>query len=151
MSRSGYHEDDSDNWSFIMWRGRVASSIRGKRGQALLRELEAALVALPEKKLCQSDFANPTTGQVCALGAVALKRRLDKGQDRATAIREIAAEFPEGEEAELVCEEFDIAEPLAKEITYVNDEYLTYEDATPEKRYEEVLAWVRSKIKPAVA
>ena len=48
MSRSGYSDDIDDNWAHIMWRGRVASSIRGKRGQAMLRELLAALDAMPE-------------------------------------------------------------------------------------------------------
>lgn len=46
MSRSGY-SDDIDNWDLIKWRGQVASAIRGKRGQLFLRELLAALDALP--------------------------------------------------------------------------------------------------------
>jgi hypothetical protein len=37
MSRSGY-SDDLENWSLIRWRGAVASAIRGRRGQAFLRE-----------------------------------------------------------------------------------------------------------------
>lgn len=44
MSRSGYN-DDCDGWALIRWRGAVNSAINGKRGQAFLRELVAALDA----------------------------------------------------------------------------------------------------------
>jgi hypothetical protein len=145
MSRSGYH-DDLDHWALIRWRGAVASAIRGKRGQAILKELEAALVALPEKKLCKNDFADPESETVCALGAVALKRKIEQGKDRTSAFKEIAQEFPEGCEAEEVAGDFDIADALAKEITYINDEWGPW-GCTPEQRYEEVLKWVREQIK----
>jgi hypothetical protein len=46
MSRSGYSDDHSE-WDLIRWRGAVASAIRGKRGQAFLRELLVALDAMP--------------------------------------------------------------------------------------------------------
>lgn len=39
MSRSGY-SDDCEN--VAMWRGQVASAIRGKRGQTMLRDLVLA-------------------------------------------------------------------------------------------------------------
>lgn len=45
MSRSGYNDYSIDNWDLIRWRGQVASAIKGKRGQAFLRELIEALVA----------------------------------------------------------------------------------------------------------
>lgn len=48
MSRSGYSNDGEN---IAMWRGQVASAIRGKRGQAFLRELVEALDAMPEKRL----------------------------------------------------------------------------------------------------
>lgn len=44
MSRHGYSDDCHDDiLSFGQWRGQVASAIRGKRGQAFLKELIAAL------------------------------------------------------------------------------------------------------------
>ncbi len=149
MSRSGY-SDDLDQWALIRWRGAVASAIRGKRGQAILKELEAALLALPEKKLCKNDFAHPESETVCALGAVVLKRKINQGKDVVSAIQEIAKEFPEGCEAEEVAGEFDIAEALAKEITYINDEWGPW-GCTPEQRYESVLEWVRENIAKAKA
>jgi hypothetical protein len=145
MSRSGYSED-LDPWALIRWRGAVASAIRGKRGQTLLKEMEAALLALPEKKLTRNEFANVEEGSVCALGAVALKRKLEKGVDRQQALKELATQFPEGCEAEQASAEFDISDALAKEITWINDEQI-WRRTPPEERYKEVLAWVREQIK----
>lgn len=51
MSRSGYTDDDDDPLATGRWRAQVRSAIRGKRGQAFLRELIAALDAMPEKAL----------------------------------------------------------------------------------------------------
>ena len=51
MSRSGYIDDLDDPLELGRWRGRVASAVRGKRGQRLLRDLLDALDAMPEKRL----------------------------------------------------------------------------------------------------
>lgn len=142
MSRSGYC-DDFEEPGLTLYRRAVENAIKGKRGQALLKELEAALIALPDKALTTNEMANPADDSVCALGAVALKRGLGKGKDRLTVLKEIAEKFPEGSEASELCDEFNIAEALAKEITYVNDEMAS---GGPEKRYEYVLKWVRDQI-----
>lgn len=55
MSRSDYSED-LDMWDLIRWRGQVASAIRGKRGQKLLRDLAAALDAMPVKALIADEL-----------------------------------------------------------------------------------------------
>lgn len=142
MSRSGY-VDDYEEPALTLYRRAVENAIKGKRGQALLRELESALVALPDKALTCEDMARPEDDSVCALGAVALKRGIDKGKDRLTVLKEIAEKFPEGCEAPELCDEFNIAEALAKEITYVNDEMAP---GGPKARYEYVLNWVRRQI-----
>ena len=55
MSRSGYVDaddcDEGEQWRHIRWRGAIKSAIRGKRGQAFLREMLDALDALPQKRL----------------------------------------------------------------------------------------------------
>lgn len=108
MSRSGY-SDDLDNWSMIKWRGAVQSAIKGKRGQQLLREIAAALDAMPVKELIAHDFE--ADGSYCTLGVVGCARGLDmSGLD------------PEDYHA--VAETFGIARALAQEIVYENDEYL---------------------------
>jgi len=141
MSRSGY-SDDCEN--LALWRRAVENAIKGKRGQAILKEMEAALLSLPQKRLTAYEVANPGTGDVCAIGAVALKRRLDKGMDRLKALEEIDKVYPEGCEADEFMEEFDVAGALLREITYINDESQRHD--SPEKRYEKMLEWVRENI-----
>jgi len=76
MSRHGYVDfDGEDVLAEGRWRGAMLSAIRGKRGQAFLRELIEALDALPAKELAAHSFTRG--GEVCALGSVALKRGLD--------------------------------------------------------------------------
>ena len=59
----------------IKWSGAVASAIRGRRGQAFLREMLEALDAIPVRELILRDIE--TLEGVCAIGAVARQRRLD--------------------------------------------------------------------------
>lgn len=66
MSRSGYSYD-CNGWELIRWRGAVASAIRGKRGQEFLRQLLAALDALPNKRLIRDELVTKD-GEVCAIG-----------------------------------------------------------------------------------
>jgi hypothetical protein len=58
MGRAGYSED-CDGWALIRWRGAVTSAIRGKRGQAFLREMLDALDALPVKRIASGGERNP--------------------------------------------------------------------------------------------
>jgi hypothetical protein len=79
MSRSGY-QDYTDQWEVIRWRGAVRSAIRGKRGQAFLREMLAALDALPDKRLIRNELE--VNGEYCALGAVGPAAGHSHGQHR---------------------------------------------------------------------
>ena len=106
MSRSGY-SDDLDNLTLGRWRGRVASSIRGKRGQAMLKDLLDALDAMPEKRLIAEELVRD--GDFCTLGVLGAKRGIP------------VAEL-DPYDSETVAAQFDIAEPLAQEIVYLNDE-----------------------------
>ncbi len=129
MSRSGYI-DDGQNWDWIRWRGQVASSIRGKRGQTMLRELLAALEAMPTRRLIAEALERD--GEVCALGALGRARGINM-------------EGIDADDRERVAAVFDVAEPLAAEIAYLNDEY--WDTATPEERWEKMHAWVSRKIR----
>lgn len=132
MSRSGY-SDDCDGWGLIMWRGAVNSAIKGKRGQAFLREMLEALDALPQKRLISGELKDGE-GSVCALGSVGLRRGLDMDPIDIT-------------DREQVAESFGIAEAMAAEIMFVNDDEFSYWNVTPEKRYERVRAWVVEHLK----
>lgn len=131
MSRAGY-SDDLDPLELGRWRGRVASAIRGKRGQAFLRELLADLDAMPEKRLVASEFDNGC--DVCALGSVGRAR----GIDMSKFINE------DGGCDGGVGEVFGIANPLACEIMFWNDEGGPWDSAeeTPEQRWTRMRKWV---------
>ena len=128
MSRSGY-SDDLEILSLGRWRGQVASAIRGKRGQALLRETLAALDVMPVKELITNELE--FAGQFCTLGVVGAARGIDmQGLDP--------------EEYNWVAEKFDIAHQLVQEIVYLNDE--CGQDETSAQRWVRMRQWVASEI-----
>lgn len=129
MSRSGY-TDDGEN--VAMWRGQVASAIRGKRGQAFFIEMVEALDALPEKKLIAYDLHQPS-GAVCAIGSVGLRRGVD-----------MAPLDPE--DSQQIAKAFGIAHQLVAEIEYMNDEAVWYKE-TPEARWARMRAWALSHVR----
>jgi hypothetical protein len=129
MSRSGYIDDMDDQWALIRWRGAVASAIRGKRGPAFLRELLAAMDAMPEKKLIAHELVNE--GGYCALGVLGAARNMD--------MSDIDPEDPE-----TVAARFDVAPAMAREIVYVNDEHF-YRDS-PEDRFVKMRAWIAKEL-----
>lgn len=129
MSRADY-SDDCETWSLIRWRGAVNSAINGRRGQAFLKDMLAAFDALPERKLIPNDLERD--GAVCAIGAVGRQRGVD-----------MSAINPE--DAETIAGTFGIAEALAREIEFLNDEG-HYSTETPEARFERMRRWVASSI-----
>lgn len=74
MSRSGYSEDGDCDFPEL-YRGRVARAIKGKRGQAFLRELAAAMDAMPEKRLIAGELVEG--GECCTMGVICKARGLD--------------------------------------------------------------------------
>ncbi len=110
MSRSGYTDDLDDQWSLIRWRGAVNSALRGKRGQAFLRELLTALDAMPEKRLA-SDSLVTADGEFCTLGVVGKARGVN-------------LDALDAEDWEQVAKAFGLAEAMVREIVYENDEYV---------------------------
>ena len=108
MSRSGYH-DDCDGWELIRWRGAVKAALRGARGQRLLRDLVAALDAMPDKRLAYEKLIRDD-GCRCAFGVLAAHRGVD------------AAKL-DPEDTEILAQTFDVAEALAREVVCVNDEH----------------------------
>jgi hypothetical protein len=129
MSRSGY-SDDIDQWDLIRWRGAVKAATRGKRGQRLLRDLAEALDAMPVKALIAHELENEH-GEVCALGAVGKARGIDMSR-------------LDAEEPSEVAHAFDIAQALAQEVAYMNDE--AWHGLTPEKRWLRVRSWVAENL-----
>lgn len=133
MSRAGY-SDDCDQWSLIRWRGQVASAIRGARGQAFLRELIAALDAMPEKALVADVLEE--AGNVCAIGSVGLVRGIDMAK--------LDPEDPDG-----IAAAFGIAPQMVREIEYMNDEATWGEE--PAERWQRMRVWAIGNLKAASA
>jgi hypothetical protein len=137
MSRSGYDDCwDCDDWQAALAMRRVASAMRGRRGQRLFRDLVAALDAMPAKRLITDDLIREdSTGfeNVCALGAVGKQRGID--------MKPLDPENPHQ-----VAAAFDISPTLAREVVYENDEG-AWGRETPEQRWARVRAWAASKIK----
>lgn len=136
MSRSGYVEGcDLGNWSYICHRGAVTKSMRGKRGQAFLKELLKYMDEMRDKKLvdCSDTFSFEIDGDFCALGLVANKRDLD-----------VSSLNPEN--AHLVAEKFGISETMCREIMYMNDEHPWKHNEKDFERWLRVREWVQSEI-----
>lgn len=142
MDRAGY-SNDIDQWQMIKWRGQVASATRGKRGQKILTDLLAALDEMPDKALAIGELQTEG-GDVCALGALGRARGID-----------MAAIDPD--ELDQVALAFDIAEQLAREIVYMNDEYYDrwwdqtnrrMVNLTPGERWTKMREWVAKQIRP---
>lgn len=112
MSRSGYTDECEDPLAYGGYRQAVHNALRGKRGQALLRDLAAALDAMTDKRLYPGSFATPE-GEFCALGALAHHRGIlvdDLGDDYDC-------------DPERVAQRFGIAKAMAAEIMDMNDSY----------------------------
>jgi len=131
MSRSGY-SDDCENLG--LYRASVDRAIRGKRGQAFLREMAAALDAMPVKELIADDIVRDDK-RVCALGSVALARRMSVAGFDVT-------------DAAYVGQEFGIARALAAEIAYENDEGGGWgrKTETPAERWTRMREWVAEQL-----
>lgn len=168
MSRHGYVDDGDfdDNLALGRWKGAVSRSIRGKRGQAFLRELLNALDAMPVKELVSGELE--ADGCYCALGVVGAARGKDLSRI-------------DTEDWEQLAREFGVSESLAREIMWNNDEgivdelrveveicgpvrphypdwgqrtktYWLPDPSAPARRWRNVRRWVASQIKaPAEA
>ncbi len=131
MNRAAYSDDcGEDQWALIRWRGAVASAIKGKRGQAFLREMLEALDAMPEKRLIREELAKD--GAVCAIGSVGAKRGVD-----------MSALDP-GDHYRL-SEVFGIPNALVREIEYTNDD--CWYGETPERRFDRMRKWVVDQLR----
>jgi len=160
--RIGYSEDEDYPGQFELWQANCRRSLQGKAGQAALRELEAALLALPEKRLIAHKMID-ADGEVCAIGALAKHKGRDllaepnlyeDGEFEGDGeMEEIGMELgmPRLVAWKVVCRN-DIEidghyETLPGPARWYGDRPQAYVPVTPEERYEQMLAWVRAQIK----
>lgn len=131
MSRSGY-TDDCEHVE--LWRANVRRSLGGRRGQAFLCDMATALDAMPVKRLVTGDIVNED-GECCAIGSVALARKMDVATIDESDPDEVAAAF-------------GVARAMVQEIAYENDERELggYQPETPEQRWTRMRKWVDEKL-----
>lgn len=150
--RIRFSEDEDFNNAAILWEANQERSLKSKKGQAALRRLEAALLALPEPKLI-ADAIEDVDGLVCGLGALAKHERL---KDIPELPQRPADDAPSEEwdewfsdDQETVIEDamlslaaaLNVPKLVAIAIIHENDD--SYGTQTPEARYAKVLAFTR--------
>ena len=129
-----------------LWENALTRAISGKRGQQVLRDLEQALLELPEQELIDGRLSDGAG--VCAVGAYILSKRVAAGEEREDVLRDLvvqAGEFDgwEAEDATITkARRAGMQLTLAVTIAGLNDELYK---ATPAQRYEWVLGWVRKR------
>jgi len=163
MSRIEEGDCDDGTESFLRgcaFEGNKHRAIHGRKGQKILRELEEALLAMPEKRLINGKFATTTIvvgpsslpivdSDVCALGCLAVHREMKTGKTRAQAVMAVQSEVTSDEDDggwEAITQAagyLDLVTPLAYAIVERNDEY---GGSTPEETYQRFLRWVQKKI-----
>lgn len=138
--RINYSEDEDYPGQFYLYQANCTRSVKGQAGQKALRELEAALLALPSKRLIAEELDD---GQdVCAIGALVRHKKITPTSD---------SEW----EMENVGVECGMPHLVAWKVVELNDvEFLdrwrdgAREFYTPEERYDAMLKWVRQQIAP---
>lgn len=154
--RINYTDEEDRPGQFALWDANCRRSIKGKDGQRELRELEAALLALPEKRLIHGALTD-NDGGVCAIACYAKHKGLD------------LSKFDPEDESDEVGIAAGMPRLVAWQVVALNDITLDtvwevahgpiqlgrgvykggiplVREMTPEERYEKVLAWVRARL-----
>lgn len=149
MSR---RDSDDNPMPVGLWWSAYNRARTSNRGQQVLRDLEQALLAIPDKRLAYEHISHE--GAVCAIGAYVTWQEQQAGQDRSAAIKELEDCCYEEHESLRATAEIGeaagIAWTLAWEIASAND-YAFGRGFTPEERWERMLAWVRAQMIPTTA
>jgi hypothetical protein len=173
LMRINYCEEEERPGQFALWDANCRRSIQGRAGQAALRRLEAALVAMPDKRLVSGKLVTHD-GDVCAIGALArAEGKLPEPEmldpdgceyddcDDTAEFAETRLNFPHLVAWKVVAENdlindviWEMANgPLQRhEAVYRGPDGHGYgvpfiRPMTPEERYERVLQWVREQLK----
>ena len=168
MGRYDWMEPCGEDWlAYGRWLGRVKTVLNGKPGREALQELERVLLAMPHKRLIEGTLCD-TGGKfgfdedrgrecgVCAVGAWVYRRWVDGGMSPRAAWKKLKTvgreedwraywtddSYDEYERTtKAAVAELGITETLAMLVSYENDE--GFWRRTPERRYEDVLGWIR--------
>jgi hypothetical protein len=166
--RISYSDEEETPGQFGLWQANCRRSLKGRKGQAALRRLEAALLAMPEKAL-RSGKLVANDGSVCAIGALA------RAEGKLPEPEPIYGDFEDDDvddTAEWATDHLDMPNLVAWKVVEQNDiqcdtkwvrlegpvrtawehdhkwPHGLYEivPVPPEERYERVLAWVQAQL-----
>lgn len=145
MTRISYSEDEERPGQFALWQANCRRSLQGKAGQTSLRELEHALLALPDKRLIKGVLQTED-GDVCAIGALAKYKGVAQTKaDPDYEMEEVGVELGMPRlVAWKVVELNDIQ--IGGHFDYTKGPRGQWVPATPEERYKKVLAWVQKQL-----
>ena len=181
MSRINYSEDEEDYpGQYALWQANCRRSIRGAEGQRVMREMEVALLALPSKRLIQNAVSLSGEVCAVGAYVAAQKAKAGGSIHDAIAALESECgdeETQRYDETDALGIEYGMPRLVAWKLVALNDIeidsyiYVTAEGpnqepyhpayysagvrqrvpVTPEHRYQQVLAWVRSQIIAEIA
>lgn len=149
MSRFDYDDGDSD-WTAArqaLEDHNIQRALNGRKGQALLRELEQALLALPTKRLTDEWLDDDGAGHrdVCIISALAVYREMARTLgDYDEALADLPPLDDPDDVAAFATRRLGIVKTLGWYLQWVNDE--GFPVASPEERWARMLAWVRRQI-----
>lgn len=155
------------------WQANAQRALRGKKGRKALAEMREALLALPEKRLISGALCTVggvsrygrehheqwyqddlmvklmTEGEgVCAIGAYLWHKKVKAGVDPQEAFDQLPTllDTDGGADYETASagEHGGLTFHLAWSLAYRND--ATYEELTPEDRYEKFMAWLDEEL-----
>ena len=123
------------------WTNATERAYKGKRGQRILRELEAMLLAMPRKRLIDSRICE--NGDMCVIGVYLANRGADMKKIEAETNGFIPGSI---DDTARIAEEYGMAKTLAWDLAYTNDEALFA--WSPEDRWTRMLRYIRSRMIP---
>lgn len=129
--RINYTDEEDFSGQFELWQANCRRSLSGKKGQRELRELRAALLALPEKRLIHGEPVDES-GDMCAIGVYGKHKGLD--------LSTFDADYDN--------EEIGIAGGMPRLVAWkvVEANDMDFQYLTPEARYIAMLAWVERQL-----
>ncbi len=154
MSRFDGDDGDGEGMPPQLWMQAVRNALKGKRGQAILRELKEALLSLPRPHLISGVVA--FEGEVCPLGALA-RRRIEAGEAIKVYGRTLrtaedleSMRFDLGDEMGAVelGEAMGLKRAMAWGLAYENDEGGPWKE-TDAGRYQRILGWIEGCLEKA--
>jgi hypothetical protein len=156
---SRFGDDGDGDLPAVFWQIDLHRALTSGRGQRILRDIKAGLLAMPERRLVESHIVQEGAWRdddsreiegVCAVGAYAAWLKVQAGATWANAFADLADRWGGEQDAHWntvqLGRSLGLARTVAYELAYVNDEY--FGGMAPEDRWHAVLDWVRAQLLP---